>query len=197
MSVHPPTVLFDLDRTLTRADTTLPWLLALIGKRRLALALAAAGVAIAWPGAEAMPTRVKRAVIRTAITGVPWSQAEAAGAQIAGRIAWRDEIVDALHCHLAQGDRVLIATGAPRPLAQGLLRQHLGRALPILATELAVEGGRCLGALMGENNTRKRKAARVSRWLAAHGQTAAAMGYGNAPDDLPMLGLCRRQRVIA
>ena len=94
-----------------------------------------------------------------------------------------------IESHRAQGHTLVLTTATNRYIteltAQSLAIEHL------LATECEVDGdGRFSGAVAGTLNMREGKVTRLHAWLAARGQSLAAMRsvfYSDSINDLPLL----------
>lgn len=192
-----PVAFFDLDGTLTRRDTLLAWIAALVGwPRTMAAWSAAAGAGWRRPDQFAADWRgrIKCALLSRTIRGIPAADAAAAGADLRGQIGWKAPIVDALRAHAGLGHRIVVVTGAPQIYLAALLAE-----LPVdemLGTALELEDGRLTGRLAEPNPVRAAKRARVEAWLTRNGPTGERWGYGNAPHDLPMLELVDHKIVV-
>jgi HAD superfamily hydrolase (TIGR01490 family) len=91
--------------------------------------------------------------------------------------------------HLERGHRVALLSGAPHFLAE-LLAAYLGVGT-ILATPLAVEGGRYTGELADLHPYGARKAILARRFATAQGVALAdAYAYADHHSDAPLLALC-------
>ncbi len=194
----PVIAVFDLDCTLTRRDTLLPWLVEMRGWRRTLTAAARAGVinpANRATGAGDLRTRIKERLLKHLLTGVPVEAAHEAALAVGRRIGWRTEIVRALEEHRAAGHRVLIATGSSSLFASAMLADRFG-LLDVIGTELEVADGHLTGRLAGANCVRLAKADRVADWLRRNGPFAERWGYGNTPHDLPMLDLMDYRKIV-
>lgn len=179
---------FDLDGTLTRRDTVLPFLATVVGWRAVAGALAAdwravAGAAIARFGRD----EAKAGLVRATLTGVRHADLEAAGERYADRVlsrSMRSDVVTRLLRHQRRGDEVVVISAGlhvyVRPLAE-----HLGID-SVYATRLEVDaGGRCTGGLDGPNIRAKEKVACLANYLG--GDHATVWAYGDSGDDAHLL----------
>jgi phosphatidylglycerophosphatase C len=175
---------FDLDGTITRRDTLLPFLLAVAGRRRVARA----GAAIA--GTRGGRTARKEALLRHTLGGRPRAELEpVAEAYAAGVVerGLRPSMRAAVEEHLAAGHRVVIVTASPE-----LYASPLGHRLgvdEVLGTVLEVDGaGTLTGRLAGPNCRGDEKAARLLELLGAE-RPEHLHAYGNSGGDDALLAL--------
>lgn len=191
---------FDLDCTLTRRDSLVPWLIELRGWRRTALAAVHSGVVNPLRpdrGAGDLRTRIKQRLLIRLLAGIPVETARQAAHTVGRRIAWNAAMLRTLERHRDQGHQVLVATGSATLCAEAMLGDRLGgEGIAILGTRLEIEGDRLTGRLAGPNCVRVAKADQVAAWLDRHGPFAERWGYGNAPHDLPMLALMDHRMVV-
>lgn len=194
--------IFDFDRTLIRGDSLMPFLTLTVGAwpaRRAAAAATVAALTRSRPGGAGQPcdlgSAVKAGVIARTLTGVALSTAHAAAERLAKVLRWHQPMVDRLHAHHRAGHRIVIASGS-----LDLYLRVVLRALPVddlLATEVESVNGVLTGRLQSANCTRRTKAARVAAFLAGGAaQAGPTWGYGNRPDDLPMLALLDQATVV-
>jgi phosphatidylglycerophosphatase C len=183
--------LFDLDGTLTRADTFRGFVL------RLLLAHPAR-----WPRAPllALPIaafilkridrgQLKGAFMRLLFGGMSRATIEAFARRYAQLVIDRGmfpEAVAALRGHLAAGDHVVILSASP-----DLYVPEIGRLLGVhqtLCTEVRWDGDRLDGRLAGPNRRDREKARVLATLRGAHGLPVIA--YGNSSPDLDHMRLC-------
>ena len=178
-----PVAAFDVDGTLTRRDTLLPFLTRVAGRTRVAgaLAVAAAGA----PQRDAAKARFLRRLLR----GRPHGDLEEAGYEYGTRLARvgvSEPMRARLAWHRAEGHELVIVSAAlacylePAAAALGVDA--------VFATRLETDGnGRCTGRLDGGNCRGEEKARR----LRAHLGTDAALvwAYGDSRGDDAMLAL--------
>jgi len=178
---------WDVDRTLTRQDTLLPFLHDVVGRRAWARL---------WPRVAADVVRVgggraqlKDELLRRCLAG----RSEAAMEDLADGFAHR---VLATGCrpdalarwvwHRGRGDELALASASPgiyvRPLGTLLGAHH------VLATDLQVVGGRLTGRRSTPNCRGEAKARRVADLIAAR-LRAEVWVYGDSRSDRPSLAL--------
>lgn len=195
---YRPLVVFDFDHTLYDGDSgshLVAWLIKRHPLRRLAALLAAPLLLpmVAW-----LPTR------RYGISGFLWI-----GTLGTHRLADMDRLIDryvqanavgirarllpaalaVLHRHRTEGDRVLIATGAPPELARAILDFVAHEDLPVIGSL----GEPFLGGFItGQHCHAKNKMRMI--WAAGYDQIATA--YSDSCADLPLLKAARRPVVV-
>lgn len=188
-----PIALFDLDGTLTRRDTLLPFLRYCVGTPRF-LALLAGQV----PGLLSLAAGlgandlVKQQVLRAFFDGWPAARVEALGRAFAQEVLpglLRGATMRFLHWHQAQGyDCYLVSASldvyvAPWGLGQGFAG--------VLCSRLAADAeGRVDGRLEGKNVYGPEKVVRI-REVLKHRLAAVEYAYGDSRGDLEMLALAR------
>jgi len=91
--------------------------------------------------------------------------------------------------HRARGDHLVLTTATNRLLTEATA-QHL-RIADLIATEVALDAGRCTGRSAGTLNMREGKLARLQAWLGERGlactELADAVFYSDSSNDLPLL----------
>jgi HAD superfamily hydrolase (TIGR01490 family) len=91
--------------------------------------------------------------------------------------------------HRERGDRLVLTTATNRLLTEPTAR-HL-RIADLIATEVALDAGRCSGRSAGTLNMREGKLLRLQAWLAEQGLASArladAVFYSDSSNDLPLL----------
>jgi phosphatidylglycerophosphatase C len=181
---------FDLDGTLSRRDTVLPFLAQVTGRTAVAAALARD-----WRGLWRMRLggdhrdAAKTALLARLLAGRPHCELTSAGVAYAERLVaggLRDDVLGRLRWHRDRGDDVVVVTAALDVYAAPLARL-LG--VDVTATRLHVDGeGRCTGALDGANCRGEEKVRRLRERMAG-GDSARVWAYGNSAEDRPMLSM--------
>ncbi len=82
--------------------------------------------------------------------------------------------------HRAQGDRVVVATGAPPELARAILAFVAHQDVPVIGTEV----GPCLGAVIATRHCHNEEKMRMLR---ERGYGEIAIAYSDSSADLPLL----------
>lgn len=182
---------FDVDNTLTTRDTVVPFLRSFGGRGRSAATLMRRAHHVANGAARRDRDRLRAIATAAVFAGRPWDEVDAAAERHAGRIiaGWlRPDTCARLAWHRDQGHAVLLVSAG----YEAYLRRvglHLG-ADDVLATRLAVDGGRCTGALDGANCRGAEKVARIAGWLEQRELTRADVtlwAYGDSIGDRELL----------
>jgi phosphatidylglycerophosphatase C len=184
--------LFDLDGTLSRHDTFVPYVLLLLARRpgrwiRLPLLL--------LPLAGYLLRRLDRgelkgAVLRLLFAGLPrrvidaWSERFADGS-VPGRMF--AEGLAAIRSHLASGDHVVLLSASP-DLYVPLIARRLG-AHEVHCTAIRWQGERLDGRLAGPNRRDHEKSRVLDALRAAH-PGLPVIAYGNSGADLIHMRRC-------
>ncbi|HMN05322.1 MAG TPA: HAD family hydrolase [Flavobacteriales bacterium] len=183
--------LFDLDGTITRADTMLEYLAYAHGRAKLAWWLAL--VFPAWVLAKlglAHHDTPKRMLVRLAFAGQQVAEQEKTAHlftldKMPGLL--REAALERIWEHKRHGATVVIVTASCSLWVEPWCRQH---GLELLATELETGDGRYTGRLRTPNCRGKEKVARIRAHLGdLSGLDIHA--YGDTPGDKPMLALAR------
>jgi len=182
---------FDVDGTLTRRDTFLPFLVELCGPAPVGRALAAAA---ARQGRSR--DALKAAVVRRLLAGRSADEVLAAGRAYAGRVVerrLRPDAVARLRWHQQSGHAVLLVSASPTAYLD-----EVGRLLgvdAVLATAFDVGAdGRLTGELLGLNCRGPEKVRRVTDWLG--GRTATLWAYGDSRGDRELLAMAAHGHLV-
>ena len=176
---------FDLDGTITRRDTLLPYLQ---GWRRRHARPGFNGQALGALArflAHRDRGRLKSALIRAAMSGATRDEVERWTAEYVASIGLHDLCEGALAAiarHRAAGDRLVLLSASV-----DLYVPHLGRSFAFdetICTEVAWTDGRLDGSLVTENRRAAEKRRCVEALRARH-PGAAITAYGNAGSDFP------------
>jgi len=186
-----PLAAFDLDGTLTRRDTLLPFLVRTVGAGRTYGAVLAASGPLARAAARGGEHRdtAKAAVLRRVLAGASAAAlAEAAEAYAEDVVAHglRPDMRARVDWHRAEGHELVLVSASPE-----LYVAPIGRRLgfdEVLATRLEVDAdGLLTGRLLGPNCRGPEKVARLRQWRGEALRLAYA--YGDSSGDTEMLGL--------
>ncbi|MFF5291054.1 HAD-IB family hydrolase [Paractinoplanes globisporus] len=179
-----PAAVWDLDGTLTRTDTLLPFLRRVAGTAAVVRALAVAAT-------RELPRHGRRdaakaLVLQQLLGGRELGPVDQVARDYALRV--RDSLrADSMRLwswHGDNGHRLVIASASP-----GLYVHHLGRLLgadEVICTEMAVVNGRLTGALRGGNCRGHEKARRVLEHLREQ-PASQVWAYANGAGDRPLL----------
>jgi phosphatidylglycerophosphatase C len=186
-----PLAAFDLDGTLTRRDTLLPFLLQAVGRDRAYRALLASSLTLARAAARggAHRDRAKAAVLRRALAGVPQAVLAEAAESYADLVVaqgLRPDVRARVDWHRAERHELVLVSASPE-----LYVAPIGRRLgfdEVLATRLEVEAaGLLTGRLLGANCRGPEKVARLRQWRGD--DLVVAYAYGDSTGDREMLAL--------
>lgn len=183
--------LFDLDGTITRADTMLEFLAFAKGKWKARLLLAS--VLPLWGMAKLKlvdPAAPKRALMRRAFAGEPVAAMEHLAEQFVAEHMpqlLRPGAMECIQQHLRNGVEVVIVTASCSLWTRPWCRQN---GLRLIATELEASEGTFTGRLSTPNCKGAEKVRRIKAELGDPG-TMDVHAYGDTPSDRPMLALAR------
>jgi HAD superfamily hydrolase (TIGR01490 family) len=192
----PDLAVFDLDGTLTRRDTMLPFLALVGGRRRVAAALVRTAPALARSLLDrARRDDAKEQLIGLTLAGRRATDVDAAGADYAAHVAeteLRPDMVARLRWHLAEGHECVIASASVEAYVVPLARR-LG-VDRVVATRLEVGAdGVLTGRLRGANCRGQEKLRRLAELL---GSRAIGWAYGDSVDDQAMLDRAAHPLVV-
>ena len=179
-------VVWDLDRTLTRSDTLIPFLRAVAGPAWTRVSAQVAGDVAVHGGRR---SQLKDSLLRRTLAGrsvrkvdavgnafARWVVAEGCGADALARWDW----------HLRRGDLLAIASASPALYVRSVA-DLLGTDL-VVATELAVDGGRFTGERSGPNCRGGEKARRIGE-LVEDRKPDTVWAYSDSVSDRTLLSL--------
>jgi phosphatidylglycerophosphatase C len=184
--------IFDLDGTLTRRDTFLPFVTGLLLRHPAR-----------WPRALLLPVLMagylagrldrgglKGSILRLLFAGMPRplvSDHAARFAAAAVRDRMHQQGVEALRHHLREGDQVVILSASPDLYVPAIAR--LLGAHQAVCSEVRWNGEHLDGRLSGPNR-RDHEKARVLQGLRAAHPGLPAIAYGNSDPDLVHMQQC-------
>lgn len=192
---------FDLDGTLTRRDTLMPFLFATVGP----LAVTKALVAVSIPLAQAMLLdsnsqrgEMKSEFLRRVLGGREQADLRVAGQRFAHKVlatGLRDDTVERWRAHAAEGHELVIVSASLELFVHPLALLLEGAAG--LGTRLHVgPDGRVSGEIEGLNCRGPEKVRRLDEWLRATGSadptTVEIYAYGNSSGDDDLLARATR-----
>lgn len=190
--------MFDLDKTLLSADSTVEWMRGLLRASPFKLlaalpVLPAALVMLHMPSARRMGASL---LLWIATFGLDRAALEQSIDAFAARseqgmrsLHWIDEGMTRLREHLAQGDRVVVVTAAPQWLA-GRLLASFAADLTVIGSELRRSGG----GWIVQRHCRGMEKCRML--LEAGYGKAWRWAYSDSADDAPMLARAREAFLV-
>lgn len=182
---------FDLDGTLTRRDTLLPFLLRAFGAERTGRAVLASSLLLAQAviRGETHRDASKAAVLHRLLAGQDLARLASLAETFADDVVarrLRRGMHERVEWHRAQGHGLVIVSASPE-----LYVAPIGRRLgfdAVLATRLEVgDDGRLTGRLLGANCRGREKVARLREWMG--GEPVIAYAYGDSSGDREMLAV--------
>lgn len=190
-SPQRPLAAFDLDGTLTRRDTLMPFLLRTIGRERTYRALLACSLPLARAAALGGPHRdqAKAVVLQRVFGGLPLAALAEAAESFADHVVahgLRPDVRARVDWHREEGHELVLVSASPE-----LYVTPIGRRLgfdAVLATRLEVDAdGRLTGRIEGVNCRGPEKVVRLRQWRG--GSVTVAYAYGDSAGDREMLAL--------
>ncbi|HEV7863721.1 MAG TPA: HAD-IB family hydrolase [Acidimicrobiia bacterium] len=186
-----PLAAFDLDGTLTRRDTLMPFLLRAVGRDRAYRAVLASSLPLARAAALGGTNRdaAKATVLRRVLAGVPLAALVEAAESYADHVVahgLRPDVRARVDWHRSEGHELVLVSASPE-----LYVAPIGRRLgfdEVLATRLEVDAaGLLTGRLMGANCRGPEKVVRLREWRGE--ALVVAYAYGDSTGDREMLAL--------
>ncbi len=184
-----PVAVFDLDGTLTRRDTFLPFLISYAWRQRRWRPLLSLPF---WLALYALRVLSDRAAKQRVLIAFLRGQSRV---QVEGHADWfcrlwvsrrlREDVVERLRGHQQAGDRVILLSASP-DVYVGAIGRMLGIE-EVLCTRVAGDEQCWDGTLVGDNCKGEGKVRRLSEHLAAAAPPAGSWAYGDSKSDLPLL----------
>lgn len=187
-------VVWDVDGTLTRRDTLLPFLRLVVGPAHWPRVLAKAALTAAVHTTPRSFLKVQ--LLRSALAGRDEIEILEAAHSFARRIEdqlCRPDALQRWTWHQARGDRQVLASASPL-LYLNPLGKSLG-ASDVLATELQLENGHLTGEIMGANCRGSEKARKVREVISAT-RPAEVWVYSDSRSDAPSFDLAQIARRV-
>jgi phosphoserine phosphatase len=193
---------FDFDDTLIFGDSMKQFLIYLVGWPALSWALIRIGLAYLWlSNASSKNTETadaktffKQRLVKYLIAKKPVASFDKAIAGLMGWREWNEPIVKKLREHFEAGHHIVIATGALSVYMTDMVKDlpHHG----IVCTDVEVKEGIATANLPNGNCVRSKKAELVAQYMRENRLFGDSWGYGNLPDDMPMLNVVKNRVVV-
>jgi phosphatidylglycerophosphatase C len=182
---------FDVDGTLTRHDTLVPFLMRVRGRTPVAVAVAgAAPVLLRTAAGLESRRRAKEALLIRTLRGWWLDELRPQAEEYARHVVeheLRPDRLARLRCHQSRGHDVVLVSASPE-LYVGAVGGLLG-CTAVLASGLEVDRrGRLTGRLFGDNVRGAEKERLLRAWLADRGPTHL-YAYGDSDGDVEMLAM--------
>lgn len=179
---------FDLDGTLTRGDTLLPFLQQLCGTRVVMRALALQSTALVRAAAgRGDRDAAKAALLARLLAGRHVEAVEPVVRSYTDRVVMshlRSDVMERVGWHRAQGHTLLVVSASPELYVDPIARR-LGFDA-VIATRLEIDAdGRLTGRLAGANVRGQEKVLRLRAQLGE--EPARLWAYGNSEGDRELL----------
>ncbi len=202
MSQPQPLAVFDFDDTLIHGDSMWTFLALVAGWPQVALAFAETFVHFVWQHFVHQDDRArvdrgtyfKQHMLLRLMAGRSLESLQEPIATLRQGLRWNDTMRRTLQDHYDQGHHVVIASGSLDLYLPELLKDvpHHG----VLCTPVDVANGLVTGVMSHGNCVRQGKAERVTAYIAEHGPFGESWGYGNFPDDVPMMNLLKHRVIV-
>ena len=185
--------LFDFDGTLTTREMLPDFFRRTIPRRRLLIGqVLLAPLIVGYKLGLVSGTVVRSAIVRFGFTGLAFADYDAAGAAFAADVlpgALRADMMQRIAWHRAQGDQVVVVTGA---LDIYMARWCGSQGLELVCSALEHSDGRLTGSYLGAQCVRAEKARQVLHRYppANYGEVYA---YGDTVEDRELLALATRK----
>lgn len=185
--------LFDFDGTITTREMFRPFVEFAVSRRRrllggALLAPMVAGYKLGWVS----PNLMRSSAIYTGFRGVSEAHAFQCGADFAREMlprVLRDEALERIAWHKAQGDRIVVVSGGLDVYLSHWCRAH---ELELLCSRLESRDGRLTGRYRGEQCVNAEKARRV-RAVYELSAYPVVYAYGDTPEDRDLLHVAHRR----
>lgn len=185
--------LFDFDGTITTREMFRPFIEFAVSPRRrtlggAVLAPMVAGYKLGWVS----PNLMRSSAVYFGFRGVPEAQAFERGAAFARDVlpgVLRGEALERIAWHKAQGDRVVVVSGALDVYLSHWCRTH---DLELLCSRLESRDGVLTGRYRGEQCVNAEKAHRV-RAVYDLSAYPVVYAYGDTPEDRDLLHVAHRR----
>jgi len=197
-----PLSVFDFDGTLIHGDSLWSFFALAAGWPQVALASAETVAAFTVQhflhqddrAVVDRKTFFKQQMLQRLIAGKRVEDFKQPIAALRDSLRWNETLRQTLQEHYDQGHHIVISSGALDLYLPELVKDLPHHAL--LCTTIEVDGGLATAVMPDGNCVRQGKAARVTNYIASHGPFGESWGFGNFPDDVPMLNLVRHRIIV-
>ena len=185
--------LFDFDGTITHKETFAPFLrFAIPRHRRLLGSGLFPPLVIGYRLGMVSGVHIRSRLVDFGFRGLAAEKIAAAGRCFAEEVVpkiVRPAALERIHWHKAQGDRIIVVSGALDVYLSPWCKQH---GLELLCSSLDVEGGVLTGRYRGLQCVKTEKCRRV-RELCALEDFPTVYAYGDTAEDLDMLAMAHKK----
>ena len=203
MSDHLPSLaVFDFDDTLIHGDSMWSFLALVAGWPNVVVAMLQALAVFTWRHFLHQDDRTtidrgtffKEQMLQRLVAGHDVESFKEAVVRLRSGLNWNETMLRTLCDHYDKGHHVVIASGALDLYLSELVKDLPHHAL--LCTTIEVIGGIATGVMSEGNCVRLGKAERVAAYMKQHGSFGESWGYGNFPDDVPMMNLMKYRVIV-
>jgi phosphatidylglycerophosphatase C len=189
---------FDLDGTLIRGDSFLPFLISYAGRRRRPWPMIVLPFYLALYACRILSDRdAKERLIGAFFREEPFERIAAHSERFCS--VWiqnrlRDDSLKKLREHQAAGHRVILVSASP-----DLFVPQVARLLginDIVCTRVLFENGYCSGTLTGPNCKGENKVLLLQEYLGIKAPPDHSYGYGDSRSDFPLLRWVRQGYLV-
>lgn len=184
-----PLAVFDLDGTLVRRDTFLPFLISYGRRHRRWLSLLGMPLPVAaYAGRLMKDSAAKQRLIVSFLGGQPIERIEEHAAWFAEHWLERyphEAALAELRRHQQAGDRVILLSASPSVYVPAIAQQL--EIDEVVCTQVAHGDGLCIGRLSGANCKGEAKLQALKDHLKTEHATPGSHAYGDSHHDLPVL----------
>lgn len=185
--------LFDFDGTITTREMYRDFIqIAVPSHKRAIGTLLFAPIVLGYKLGLISGSVIRAAVVAYGLRGVTESDIDEAGERFAREAlpgVLRANAMERIQWHKAQGDRVIVVSGALDVYLSHWCREH---ELELICTSLEAKGGRLTGRHRGKQCVGKEKALRIMQTLDVRA-FPTIYAYGDTKEDLDMLGLAHKK----
>jgi phosphatidylglycerophosphatase C len=180
---------FDLDGTLVRGDTLLPFLMSFAWKRRRLLPVLGTPAALAlWQCRLMSDQHTKETLLRWFCGSVPLDEIDSHARWFCQR--WvqprlKQSVTERLEYHRASGHRLILLSASPDIYVRQI-GAHLGFP-EVMCTRTRSEAGICTGRIEDSNCKGAEKLRLIQELCVRDGRPRTIFAYGDSRSDLPLL----------
>jgi HAD superfamily hydrolase (TIGR01490 family) len=185
-----PLAVFDLDGTLLRGDSLLPFLVYCGRQSRqwAALGLFLPVVLLLYALRICSPHSAKQALLRRFLRGCTRDEVGQLAEEFANHWVERQSLeagMERLRYHLSAGHRVLLLSASPDVYVPAIARR-MG-IVEVVCTRVIWDGEACRGDIFGDNCKGEAKLRMLREYLGKEGPPVESYAYGDSKSDLPVL----------
>jgi HAD superfamily hydrolase (TIGR01490 family) len=197
-----PLAVFDFDDTLVHGDSMWKFLALVAGWPNVVIAFTESFALYVWQHFLQQDDRTKidrntffkNQLLMRLIAGETIQSMQEPLAELVQWVQWDSKMRQTLQQHHDKGHHIVIASGALDLYLAELVKDIPHHA--ILCTDIEVKDDKATGVMKNGNCVREGKAQRLAAYMAEHGPFGESWGYGNFPDDVPMMNLLKYRIIV-